>query len=106
MLTLPGEVSQAVIHHAREGLRAWDGETPIVLASGARLSTIGGLTFRVALSDGPLDGLTFTINVPSLDDLPSWFDYRGERYLRWLGGDGEQGITTAGDPVYRWDGTA
>jgi hypothetical protein len=105
VLTVPDALSEEELHRLSDGLAEWDRQKPIVLMDGARLSTIGGLTFTVALSDGPLDGVAFTINVDGLADLPEFFGYEGGAYRRWLADDGAQMHTTEGGVAYRWEAT-
>lgn len=100
---LTAEAMAQLRHQVEQWWDAGGRAGPLVLQEGMQASIIGGLNFRLALSEGPLDGVRFDINVPRLADLPPYFEYEGGQYLPGLIADGRQIITTDGDPVYRWE---
>lgn len=105
VLTFPGPVPASAREHIQRSLEEWDRHKPLVLAEGGQISTVGGLTFTVRLSGGPLEGVAFTITLPSLV-MPPYFEASGGRYVRWVDRNGEteaQIVGAQGEPYYQWE---
>lgn len=102
VLTVPGPLSMEDVAQFRDQLSKWDGKTPAIVQAGARLSLVGGLTLTPRLYGGPMEGMSFSITVGSLLDVPEFFEALGGRYERWVGDDGGQVHGTDGSMAYRW----